>query len=210
MAQKFTTGTNSSLGLRTSDDCRDTPEHSRTTTGDARPPCFEGARARWGDGRGPQGVLACIIVTVPRAGEDGDYRVYRAPETVRCERHCADATAYQVQAYIQLESEDGRTRALAVAYAHTTLCESTTSSSGCASAIGRSLALTPRIRPPGNVPAARRNAVRGDHHVHGRFIGPHENGAPQNRPDHASETTLIEHHQSCPAARLRLPDTSAQ
>ena len=63
------------------------------------------------------GVLACIIVAVPRAGEGGDYRVYRAPETVRCERHCADATAYQVQAYIQLESEDGRARALAVAYA---------------------------------------------------------------------------------------------
>ena len=27
--------------------------------------------------------------TVPHAGEDGDYRVYRAPETVRFERHCA-------------------------------------------------------------------------------------------------------------------------
>ena len=28
LAQKFTTGTNGSLGLRASNDCRDTPEHS--------------------------------------------------------------------------------------------------------------------------------------------------------------------------------------
>ena len=65
----------------------------------------------------PAGVLACIIVAVPRAGEDGDHRVYRAPETIRFDRHCADATAHQVQAYAQLESEDGRARVLAVVYA---------------------------------------------------------------------------------------------
>ena len=56
-------------------------------------------------------AVACVFVSAPAAGEDGEYRVYRASETIRFERHCANAEAHRVQAYAELESEDGRVRA---------------------------------------------------------------------------------------------------
>ena len=56
--------------------------------------------------------LRLSIAAVPAVGQDEDYRVYRAPETIRFERHCADAETHRVQAYADLESEDGRARVL--------------------------------------------------------------------------------------------------
>ena len=50
-------------------------------------------------------------------GEASGYRIYRALDTVRFERHCADAEAYQVQAWAELRSANGRARALVRAYA---------------------------------------------------------------------------------------------
>ena len=75
---------------------------------------FENAARRLAGGTA---VLACIIFAKSAAGEDGDYRVYRAADTIRFERHCADAEAHQVQAWTELGSEDGRVRALVLAYA---------------------------------------------------------------------------------------------
>ena len=57
-------------------------------------------------------ALTCVVATALAAGEDG-----RAQDIVRFERHCANAEAHQVQAYAELDSEDGRARALVVAYA---------------------------------------------------------------------------------------------
>ena len=62
-------------------------------------------------------ALACTAIAAPAAGGNGDNGVYRASETILFERHCADAEAYQVQAYADLESEDGLARALVLAYA---------------------------------------------------------------------------------------------
>ena len=62
-------------------------------------------------------ALACTAIAAPAPGQDANYRVYRAPDTIHFERHCADAEAYQVQAYAELESEDGLARALVLAYA---------------------------------------------------------------------------------------------
>ena len=66
---------------------------------------FETAARRWTWG---VAALACVIVAEPTEGEDGDYRVYRATDTIRFERHCADAEAYQVQAWAELGSEGER------------------------------------------------------------------------------------------------------
>ena len=62
-------------------------------------------------------VLACVAVAGVAAGDDGGHRPYRAQETVRFERHCANAEAYRVQAWAELASEDARARALVLAYA---------------------------------------------------------------------------------------------
>ena len=62
-------------------------------------------------------VLPGVIVAAPVAGEAGDHHVYRAPETIRFERHCANAEAHRVQAYAELVSGDARARALVLAYA---------------------------------------------------------------------------------------------
>ena len=62
-------------------------------------------------------ALACTAIAAPAPGQDANFRVYRAPETIHFERHCADAEAYRVQAYAELESEDGLARALVLAYA---------------------------------------------------------------------------------------------
>ena len=75
---------------------------------------FETAARRWTWG---VAALACVIVAEPTEGEDGDYRVYRATDTIRFERHCANAEAYQVQAWAELGSEGGRVRALVLIYA---------------------------------------------------------------------------------------------
>lgn len=64
---------------------------------------------------GGAAVLGSVIVAAPAWGED--YRVYRAAESVRFERHCASAEAYRVQAFAELGSEDDRARALVLAYA---------------------------------------------------------------------------------------------
>ena len=61
-------------------------------------------------------ALACAIVAAPASGEEGGHRVYRAPDVIRFERHCANAEAYRVQAYAELSSEHGRARALVLAY----------------------------------------------------------------------------------------------
>ena len=60
--------------------------------------------------------LRLSIAAVPAVGQDEDYCVYRAPETIRFERHCADAETHRVQAYADLESEDGRARVLVLTY----------------------------------------------------------------------------------------------
>ena len=75
---------------------------------------FETAARRWTWG---VAALACVIVAEPTEGEDGDYRVYRATDTIRFERHCANAEAYQVQAWAELGSEGVRVRALVLTYA---------------------------------------------------------------------------------------------
>ena len=75
--------------------------------------CGRGAR-RW---IWATAALACVIVATPAADEDDAYRVYSAAETIRFERHCANAEAHRVQAYAELESEDGGARALVLAYA---------------------------------------------------------------------------------------------
>ena len=62
-------------------------------------------------------AFVCAIIAAPVPGQDATYRVYRAPDTIQFERHCADAEAYRVQAYAELESEDGLARALVLAYA---------------------------------------------------------------------------------------------
>ena len=41
---------------------------------------FETAARRWTWG---VAVLECVIVAEPTEGEDGDYRVYRATDTIR-------------------------------------------------------------------------------------------------------------------------------
>ena len=62
-------------------------------------------------------ALGCATIGTPAAGEESDHRLYRAQGAVRFERHCADADAHQVQAYAELQSQDGRARALVRAYA---------------------------------------------------------------------------------------------
>ena len=62
-------------------------------------------------------ALACAAIAAPATGGNGDYGVYRASETIDFERHCADAEAYRVQAYAELESEDRLARTLVLAYA---------------------------------------------------------------------------------------------
>ena len=72
------------------------------------------AARRWTWGAG---ALACAIVAAPASGEEDGHRVYRASDNIRFERHCANAEAHRVQAYAALASEDGRARALVLAYA---------------------------------------------------------------------------------------------
>ena len=74
----------------------------------------ENAARRWARGAV---ALACVIVAESTLGEDGDYRVYLAPDTIRFERHCADAEAHRVQAWAEFGSEDGHARSLVLAYA---------------------------------------------------------------------------------------------
>ena len=62
-------------------------------------------------------ALACVIVAQASAGEGGEHRVYQARDTIRFERHCANAEAYRVQAYAELASDQGRAGALVLAYA---------------------------------------------------------------------------------------------
>ena len=62
-------------------------------------------------------AFTCAVVAAPAVAEEGACPVYVVPETIRFECHCADSEAHRVQAYAQLESEDGRARALVVAYA---------------------------------------------------------------------------------------------
>ena len=69
---------------------------------------------RW---TGSAAALACVAFADPASGEAGQHRVYRAAETIRFERHCANAEAHRVQAYAELASERGRARALVLAYA---------------------------------------------------------------------------------------------
>ena len=57
-------------------------------------------------------ALVCAASAGAASGEDVDFRAYRAHETIRFERQCADETAHRVQAYAKFESEDGRARAL--------------------------------------------------------------------------------------------------
>ena len=73
----------------------------------------ENAARRWARGAA---ALACVIVAESTSGEDGDYRVYLAPDTIRFERHCADAEAHRVQAWAELGSEDGPARSLVLAH----------------------------------------------------------------------------------------------
>ena len=61
-------------------------------------------------------ALACLLVAATSA-DAADFRAHRANDIIRFERHCADATAHQVQAWAQIESEDGRAHALVLAYA---------------------------------------------------------------------------------------------
>ena len=65
-----------------------------------------------------RGVAAasCILAGVASAANE-DFRTYRADDTIRFERHCADAVQHQVQAWAQIESDDGRSHALVLAYA---------------------------------------------------------------------------------------------
>ena len=62
-------------------------------------------------------VVVCAGVAGSAAGQDSGNRIYRALETIRFERHCANAEAHRVQAYAKLESHGGRARALVLAYA---------------------------------------------------------------------------------------------
>ena len=62
-------------------------------------------------------ALACTAIAASVAGGSGESGVYRASETIHFERHCADAEALRVQAYAELEPEDGLARALVLAYA---------------------------------------------------------------------------------------------
>lgn len=71
----------------------------------------------YGMGGRRESDLLCVIVAQPNAGEDGDYRVYQAPDTIRFDRHCADAEPHSVEAWAELGSEDGLARALVLAYA---------------------------------------------------------------------------------------------
>ena len=50
-------------------------------------------------------------------GDATDRQVFRAMQTVRLEHKFADAEPHQVQAYAELDSEDGRARALVLVYA---------------------------------------------------------------------------------------------
>ena len=65
-----------------------------------------------------RGVAAasCILAGAASAANE-DFRAYRADDTIRFERHCADAVQHQVQAWGQIESDDGRSHALVLAYA---------------------------------------------------------------------------------------------
>ena len=60
-------------------------------------------------------ALACVLVAGSSAADE--HRVYRAHDTIRFERHCADAVAHRVQAWARIESEDSRAHALVLAYA---------------------------------------------------------------------------------------------
>ena len=62
-------------------------------------------------------ALVCAASAGVASSEELDFRTYRAHETIRFERQCADETAHRVQAYAEFESEDGRARALVLAYA---------------------------------------------------------------------------------------------
>ena len=62
-------------------------------------------------------ALACTAIAASVAGGSGESGVYRASETIHFERHCADAEALRVQAYAELEPEDGLARALVLGYA---------------------------------------------------------------------------------------------
>ena len=61
-------------------------------------------------------VALGFAAAVPAAAEQSGHRVFRAAETIRFERKCADATPHQVQAFAELESEDTRARALVLVY----------------------------------------------------------------------------------------------
>ena len=50
-------------------------------------------------------------------GDESDRRAFRATRTVRFDHACADVEPHQVQAYAELESEDGNSRALVLVYA---------------------------------------------------------------------------------------------
>ena len=65
-----------------------------------------------------RGVAAasCILAGGASAADE-DFRAYRADDTIRFEQHCADAVQHQVQAWAQIESDDGRAHALVLAYA---------------------------------------------------------------------------------------------
>ena len=81
-------------------------------------------------------ALACVLVAGSSA-DDNEHRVYRAHETIRFERHCADAVQHQVQGWAHIESEDGRAQALVLAYDSrrmaSTRCAGTSSPGGRAS-----------------------------------------------------------------------------
>ena len=61
-------------------------------------------------------AASCILAGVASAANE-DFRAYGADDTIRFERHCADAVQHQIQAWGQIESDDGRSYALVLAYA---------------------------------------------------------------------------------------------
>ena len=80
---------------------------------DSRYPRHRRAAKRWLGATVALGFAAAV----PAAAEQSGHRVFRADETIRFERKCADATPHQVQAFAELESEDTRARALVLVYA---------------------------------------------------------------------------------------------
>ena len=62
-------------------------------------------------------IASVESIAAENAGEASGYRIYRALDMIRFERHCADAEAHQVQAWAELRSVNGRARALVRAYA---------------------------------------------------------------------------------------------